>query len=106
MPLPAVNSLYSKIDNKTGETIDPLLEGASFHLESISSFGCATDEGFWYDQEQPEWVALVRGTATIDFEEGPINLRSGDFITIAAHQKHRVSKVSANAVWVALHYKT
>ena len=39
-------------------------------IERIVSEGHVSPEGFWYDQDEPEWVALIRGTAELEFENG------------------------------------
>jgi len=89
------------------ETIHPLIQTSSMRLEHIVSRGQASSPGFWYDQPDDEWVMLLRGTATLDFgNEGMLGLKAGDSLTIPAHQKHRVDKVSEDAVWVALHFNT
>lgn len=102
---PIVRNLYARTSSLAGEEeIDPLLEGASFRLESIHSHGQPTPEGFWYDQQGEEWVLLARGSARLEVEgEGMIALESGDHILIPAHCRHRVDSVSDDAVWLALH---
>ena len=78
--------------------------GARFRLEHIASNRAASPPGFWYDQDAAEWVALVRGRATLEFDDGRLELVSGDSLLIPAHVKHRVATTSADAVWLALHY--
>ena len=104
VPLP-LNLLATERAVTPGEHIDPLLEGAGFRLERICSFGVASPEGFWYDQEQPEWVMLVRGEAVLEFGSGEkLSLRTGDTLTIPSGCKHRVVSVVADAIWLALHF--
>jgi cupin 2 domain-containing protein len=53
-----------------------------------------------------EWVLLARGEAVLRFENGePIPLKAGDHLLIPARQKHRVESTSADALWLALHFK-
>jgi cupin 2 domain-containing protein len=86
------------------ERVIPLLEGKAFRLEQIVSHGQASEPGFWYDQTEDEWVALLRGTATLVFEgEQPLSLTAGDALLIPAHVRHRVAATSPDAVWLALH---
>jgi cupin 2 domain-containing protein len=103
--LPEVHSLFGVEGSNGSEVAAPLLAGGQFRLERIVSFVAASAPGFWYDQEWPEWVALVRGAAGLEFEQGTLELRVGDFLVIPEHLKHRVAWTSADAVWVALHFQ-
>lgn len=88
------------------EVIERLAANAGMRLERIVSQGKATPSGEWYDQEWPEWVLLLRGEASLLFGDGTIrNLAAGDFLSISAGVRHRVEKVSGDAVWLALHYR-
>ena len=100
-----VRNIYTRTPSRGDvEEIDPLLEGGSFRLEAIHSYGQPSPEGFWYDQAGKEWVLLARGSARLEFEwEGMIDLTSGDHLMIPARCRHRVDCVSEDAVWLALH---
>ena len=102
---PEVRNLFSTaLPDTGGEVFQKLLEGGAFRLESITSRETASDEGFWYDQPESEWVVLVRGTAALEFEGGlKSNLVTGDYLLIPQGCSHRVSMVSEDAVWLALH---
>ena len=102
--LPELKSLFSTADGGRGEIVSPLLEGDRFRVEQIDSFGAASEPGFWYDQEQPEWVVLVRGTATLEFEEGSLELEGGDYLLIPERRRHRVARTSEDSVWLAIHF--
>lgn len=87
------------------EEFRPLLEGKTFRLEHIVSHGECSPPGFWYDQDEEEWVTLLRGEATLAYADGALqSLRPGDAVLIPAHRKHRVESVSSDAVWLALHF--
>jgi cupin 2 domain-containing protein len=90
------------------EQIAPLLKTASFRLERIVSTGHATPPGQWYDQARDEWVLVLRGSAGLLFEgeHAPLTLHAGDYLTIPAHQRHRVEWTDPTepTVWLALHY--
>ncbi len=89
------------------ETFQTLLDLPGIRLEQIISNGQASAEGFWYDQKQPEWVMLVRGEAVLRFDPGgDVTLKTGDYLLIAANARHRVESVSADALWLALHFAT
>ena len=86
-----------------GETIE-ILTGrpGGARVERIASRGVVSPPGFWYDQEQDEWVMLAAGTATVAFENRRVGLRSGDWLSIPAHCRHRVASASIDAVWLAV----
>ncbi len=90
------------------EQILELAAGAGTRIERIVSCGHASAPGFWYDQDQPEFVVLLQGRATLEFDDGQlVRLRAGDHLTIAAHAHHRVAWTSSEppAVWLAVHYR-
>lgn len=86
------------------EVFTSLYEKAGVKIERIDSHGQASPEGFWYDQPQDEWVLLIKGEAILDVEgQGKVRLKSGDHLTLPAHVRHRVSEVSEDAIWLAVH---
>jgi len=103
--IPEVRNLFSAaLPDTGGEVFQKLLQGGSFRLESITSRGTPSAEGFWYDQAQPEWVLLLRGSASLEFEANlKSDLVSGDYLLIPQGCRHRVASVSDDAVWLALH---
>ena len=105
--LPEVHNLFESPEIPAcQERTELLTTGGAFRLERIGSNRASSDEGFWYDQPRTEWVALVRGHATLRFEPGgEIALRTGDCLTIAAHHRHRVESTSPDAVWVTLSFE-
>ncbi|WP_338290034.1 hypothetical protein [Luteolibacter sp. LG18] len=87
------------------ETFHPLVERPGLLLEEIVSRGQPTPEGEWYDQERDEWVLLAKGRATLVFDPGgPMELETGEHVLIPARLRHRVERVSVDAVWLALHF--
>jgi len=88
------------------ERFDDIVRTDDLLIERIVSKGQATPKGEWYDQEQDEWVILIRGKATLRFEDGKTaDLSDGDYLFIPAHCRHRVEKTSANppCFWIAVH---
>lgn len=77
-------------------------------IERIVSQGHCSPPGFWYDQDQAEWVLLLRGEATLRFEADNrlVHLLPGDYLNIAAHEKHRVESTCSTdqTVWLAVFY--
>lgn len=100
---PTITKLFSDHGPQGSEIITPLLSGQRFTLEHIVSYGQPSPEDFWYDQDTLEWAALVQGQAVLVFEDGALALVAGDAVLIPPHCKHRVSEVSTDAVWIALH---
>ncbi len=88
------------------ELFNTLLEANDFRIERIVSYGHASPEGFWYDQDQHEWVLLLQGAARLSIGEESFELRPGDHINIAAHQRHRVEWTIPNepTIWLAVFY--
>jgi cupin 2 domain-containing protein len=104
--IPKVTNLFPTPSGRGEEDTIALLQTPSLNLEHIVSRGQVSARGFWYDQMDPEWVLLLRGTATLDFGgAGMLDLQAGDSLTIPAHAKHRVDKVSEDALWLALHFR-
>ncbi len=88
---------------RDGEQSEVIIDSESVKLERLVSFGHPTPEGFWYDQQQTEWVALIKGEAELAYADGrTVKMKAGDHLTIAPHVVHRVSSVSDDAVWLAL----
>ena len=88
------------------ELVDVLAEGAGTRIKRMVSDGHASPDGFWYDQEQNEWVMLVSGSAVLEFEDRKQEMNPGDYLVIAAHQKHRVVVTSSTekTIWLAVFY--
>ncbi len=89
------------------ELFESIISNDNFKLERIVSDGHITENDFWYDQEQDEWVILLSGQAVIEYENlEKIDLLPGDYIIIPAHKTHRVVYTSQKekTVWLALHF--
>jgi len=91
------------------EQLDTLCRSEGVRLERIVSWGHATPQGEWYDQEWSEWVVLLKGHAKLRFEDDPesLELHPGDYLLIPAHHRHRVEWTDPGepSVWLALHIK-
>ena len=89
----------------TEEVTEVLLQRPDLRVERIISTGQASPPGFWYDQEEDEWVTVVQGQAALQWEdESRTELGAGDWVLIPAHKKHRVEHTSSNppCVWLAI----
>lgn len=91
------------------ELVTPLLVTAKVRIECIVSRGHASPPDFWHDQAQPEWVAVLSGSAGLLFEgeDAPRALKRGDFLQIPAHARHRVAWTDDQepTIWLAVHYE-
>ena len=101
-------NLFSGIPSKLqDERIDELVASPGLRIERIVSTGHASPPGFWYDQPWSEWVVVLSGSAglLIDGEAQARELRAGDYLVLAPHQRHRVEWTDAHVptVWLAVH---
>lgn len=96
-------------ENLPQELSETLVKTESFRLERIVSDGQATPVGEWYDQERPEWVVLLSGSAGLRFAEDEeiVVLGPGDYILIPAYRRHRVewTDPQGKTIWLALHFR-
>lgn len=88
------------------ELIETLASNTDLRIERIVSYGQSSPEGFWYDQDEDEWVLLLSGAASIAFEhdDKPQQLQPGDYLLIPARKRHRVTWTSPQqpTVWLAI----
>jgi cupin 2 domain-containing protein len=104
-----MNLLRDLPDGRATEITDALVARPGLRIERIVSFGQASPEGFWYDQDEAEWVLLLTGAASLRFEDEPEarRLGPGDWLEIAAHRRHRVewTDPAQPTVWLAVFYR-
>jgi len=84
------------------ELTEILIESKNVRIERIISARQTSD---WYDQLEAEFVALLQGNATLEFEdEGFVELTKGDTVLIKPHERHRVVFTSAEppCVWLCI----
>ena len=88
------------------ELIQTILTRPNLRIERIVSHGHTSPEGFWYDQDQHEFVVLLAGAARLRFDDGEIELQPGSFIDIPAHRRHRVEWTTPEGptIWLAMFY--
>lgn len=62
------------------ELAEVLAENKHVRINRIVSTGHASSAGFWYDQEETEWVIVLKGEAKLLFEgdDEPITMRPSD----------------------------
>lgn len=86
---------------QTGERFDTILSHRNLVVERIIS--SATLTPCEYVQPQDEWVVLVQGEATLHVAGESIALKAGDHLFLPAGVPHTVERVSAGAIWLAVH---
>ena len=101
-----MDNLFDIIDKPlTQELVDILAESSSVRIERIVSAGQTSD---WYDQCESEFVCLLQGRARILFADGrTLELKKGDTLQIAAHERHKVIYTSSRpvCVWLCIFYQ-
>ena len=88
------------------EKFESLVQHGSVRIERITLHGQASPEGFWYEQEQHEWVALLRGAARLNVSGKVVNLGPGDTVDLPAGCRHRIEWTTTEepTVWLAVFY--
>jgi cupin 2 domain-containing protein len=109
------------------EVFETLATGSNIKIERIISKGHITPEGDWYDQDQDEWVMVLKGHGILEFESPrdqemmvletkelkmkglevkEIEMKAGDAVNIPKHCKHRVKWTDPNqeTIWLAVFY--
>ena len=101
------SNLYDLPDPMPSEELfTDLIPDAGVKIERIVSSGQSTPEGEWYDQHRDEWVALIQGSAVLQYEDGSeVTLCAGDHVLIPKHRKHRVASTSSEppCIWLAVY---
>lgn len=91
------------------EVFEELVKTPSVRIERIISRGHTTPKSDWYDQDEHEWVLVVKGEARILFEadQREVYLQEGDYLNIPAHQRHQVSWTTPDqeTIWLAVFYQ-
>ena len=91
------------------EQISELVREPNVRIERIVSIRHATAPDKWCDQDRPEWVLLLAGSAGLIFEgeTDPVWLEPGSYVHIPAHVRHRVAWTdpSVPTIWFAIHYQ-
>ena len=104
-----INNIFENIPSALPEElVDIIFSKDNVKIERIVSRGHSSPDTFWYDQNQDEYVILLKGKAGLLFRDRDdvLVLKPGDYINIPAHVKHRVEWTSSNeeTVWLAVYY--
>ncbi len=96
-------------ENLDREWVDEILKAPSVRIERIVSRGHSSPPDCWYDQQEHEWVVVMKGKARVRIEgkADVIHLRRGDILFLPAHRKHRVEWTypRQDTLWLALFWK-
>lgn len=90
------------------EAIDDIISAPAVRIERIVSKGHASPDSGWYDQDENEWVMVLKGAGSLTFEDGStVHLSAGDHINIPANCRHKVSWTDPSqlTIWLAVFYK-
>ena len=103
-----IKNIFNNIPAELKEEVIELLAGKdNIRIERIISRGHVTPGNKWYDQDEDEFVLLLRGKAHLLFENDELlEMKAGDYLIIPAHKKHRVVFTSEDidAVWLTVFF--
>ena len=114
-------NIFAKIPKKLSrELFNTILSKKNIKIERIISKNNITPKGKWYNQDKNEFVILLKGSAELLFfpdkkypndakqeilhKGHKIKMKTGDYINIPAHIKHRVDKTGKKTIWLAVFY--
>lgn len=107
------NNLFANIpDDLSEEFFEDIVKSNNVRIERIISNGQTSPESGWYDQNQNEWVIVIKGRAQLTFlneafeNNKVVDLGPGDYLNIPSHTKHKVSytETSQPTIWLAVFY--
>lgn len=100
-------NLFAEVDVAAGaEKLLTLFENPAVKIVRIASAAHQSPAGFWYDQDEDEWVVVLKGSAVLEFQRGEsLTMREGDYLAIPKYVKHRVQETSEQTLWLAVHVK-
>jgi cupin 2 domain-containing protein len=101
-------NLFSDIPaREADEDVTVIVATRDVRIARIVSHAHASPAGFWYDQDEAEWVVVLSGAAglLIEGEAAARRLGPGDYVLIPPHARHRVEWTAADqpTVWLAVH---
>ena len=97
--------------NRDKEQFNDIINTKDMRIERIVSNGQTSEQDFWYDQNENEFVVVLKGRAILQMKQNneikEYVLNEGDYLNINANIKHRVKYTSLDepTVWLAVFYK-
>jgi cupin 2 domain-containing protein len=96
-----INNLYEgDYPAENNEVFSILFQNRTLKIESIRS--SLKTAGELYDQDQDEWVLLLKGEAQMEIIDEIRSIRAGDYLFLPKHTPHRVISTSDNALWLGV----
>ena len=104
-----LGNLLRNLPNELPEELTEVLASdRNVRIERIVSKGHASAEGFWYEQQESEWVVVLQGCGVLRFEDRSesTTLQPGDWLAIPPGCRHRVESTSQDelTVWLAVFF--
>ena len=92
-------NLFADVSAATAEeeSFSEIFARPGLKIERIISHGQASPPDFWYDQAWNEWVIVLKGSATLRFEDEPAAraLGAGDYVFRKETPPRRVDRTAA-----------
>ncbi len=90
------------------EIVQEIFKAQKIRIERIISKGHTSPKDYWYDQDENEWVMVLRGRARLEFSDDRtlLELKEGDYLNIPSHKKHRIewTEPENETIWLAVFY--
>ena len=97
-----MHNIYNFTSPKIGkEALTPLYKTEGVFINQIVSNRLERSE--WYMQQESEWLVLIEGMSSLEFDDKTLSLKKGDTLFIPAMQRHRVLTTSTDALWITVH---
>lgn len=93
--------------NGKSEIISDLVKTKGGRVELIVSTGQTSPPGFYYNQNEDEWVMVLQGRAVVEADGTEHELNTGDSLFLPKGQQHRVCFTSSNppCLWLAVFWR-
>ena len=96
-----IDNLYKGTKpTENNEIFSTLFHNETLKIESIRSN--LKRPGELYDQDQDEWVLLLKGEAKIEIVDEIREMGPGDYLFLPKNTLHRVISTSENALWLCI----
>jgi cupin 2 domain-containing protein len=104
-----VNNLFAGLPGPLAEELTSVLvQSPHVRIERIVSCGQRSPDRFWYDQQEAEWIVVLRGAGQlqIEGESAARHLTAGDHLLIPAGVRHRVEWTTSDepTIWLAVFF--